>query len=54
MYDLVCILTGEVVASTNCYSEAMEIQYAYREVENIGLEIIDIDPASSRVITTEH
>lgn len=52
MYDLVCVLTGEVVASTDCYSEAVELQYAYREVDNIGLEIVDTSP-TPRQLTPE-
>ena len=44
MFELVCVRTGEVVATAASYSEAAEIQFAYKEVDNVGLDIIRLDP----------
>jgi len=51
MYDLVCKLTGDVVAQANSYSEAVELQYAYKEVENVGLDIVELPTTNRRELT---
>jgi hypothetical protein len=41
-YELVDRHTGEVVATVETFSVARECQYAFLEVENMSVEIIEI------------